>query len=226
MCPGDSEQAGRGPIADLPADYITYQATGKIKMVLGNSSANDIRNLSEPTNAEPSATGNSGVVGLWAWLRSVRTGKTVCVINGGISGTRSGAWLPGSANYNAMLAKARVALLHPLTHLAGYVSFNGLNDALDPPGAGAIWSANTDSMFDGLAADLGVAPIYLVRYPADVPIGSFPSHAEVRAAIAAAPFASGVVDAPEGPWIENPGHVHLATAGNLGAAVALDAVIP
>ncbi len=223
--PGDSEQAGRGLLSELPAEYNSYMASSG-KLFMCRIAATGVVALSEPITTE--GAGTCGVLGLWAWKRSVRTGKSVCVVNGGVSESRSVEWLAGTTNYNNLLAKARSALFYPGSFLAGYISFNGLNDAKDPPGSGAIWTANTNAMFNSYKAVLGNAPIYLIAFPSTPvqPDTVCPTQAEVRAAILAAPFAAGVALAAEGPWVEPDGRVHLSTLGNLNTAIALDAVIP
>jgi hypothetical protein len=202
----------------LPADYVEFWPSGRIKMV--RAAPYIVENVSEPTSLE---LPKCGVLGMWAWKRAQRTGRRVCIINAGKSQSRAVQWLPGTDNYNGMVTRARMALYTPGSYCAGIIGFAGLNDALDVAGA-ANWDTNTAAMVAGLRAEFGDVPAYWVRYPATVPPAPpFPSHAAVRAAIAAATFLDGTADAPEGPWVDG---VHLDTPANLGAAVALDAVVP
>lgn len=229
VCLGDSEMAGRGEYAGYPAQYppanshdvlmVHGTIPGFVEGALGNVP------ISEPTGV--GALTKVGAAGFWAWKRQQRAGGRIRIVNAGRGSATSTLWLKanGSQYYENAVLRAKAALRQPRATLGGFVLWDGANDALS---ASPPWQTNWTATLANLRTDLGApaAPIYLIRYPATVPTDqAYPSWTTLRATIGAAPFASGIADAPEGPWVEAY-KLHLDTAANWIAAQALDGVIP
>lgn len=203
---GDSEMDGRGLLEDLPTGYPP-----SFDLFMVKSPAVGPVPLQEPLSQSWPRVGPLGMFG-WKRLQDVPDNTSVCVVNGGVGGSKSAEILPGTGAYNNLLALAKRALQTNGSRLAGIILFNGLNDATVSPMPD--WHAHSAATIAALKVELGDAPVYVVRYPETVPTNeAYPSHAELRAVIAAASFADAVVDAPEGPWHEQT-KVHLATAAN------------
>lgn len=200
---------GRGLIEHAPAGYPPESRLWMVK-----DPAVGVVRLSEPM----SGTWNRmGPMGLFGAERLKGTEASVVAVNAGVGGSRTDQWVPGTGNFINCANKVRSALRSAGTRLAGYVVFIGLNDAAAGM-TGQQWLDNTSSTLEGLKAEFGDAPVLVVRYPASAPTDvAYATHAEIREAMATAPFASAVVDAPEGPWHEVT-KVHLNTEANLEVA--------
>lgn len=205
---GDSEMDGRGLLEDAP---VGYPPTDGSLLMVKDPAAGAVP-LQEPLSHAWQRMGPLGLFG-WKRLAAVDSETSVCVVNGGVGGSKSSEYLPGSGHFNNLVAKARAALNVNGASLAGIVLFNGLNDATVSPAPD--WEANSAATIAALKQELGDAPVFVVRYPATVPLGGgpYPSHAELRDVIGSASFADEVIDAPEGPFVEAE-KVHLATSAN------------
>jgi hypothetical protein len=212
---GDALMAGHGETDGMPAAYLAYLQTGRLTMV--RAADDGIVPLAEPTS--PEAAG-SGVMGLWAWKHSVRTGKRVCVVNGGVSRASAADMAPGSDAFVALQERAMVALSNPLATLGGYVLLGGLEEAKE--GGHLEWMANAGVLIaDGLVAGIGNARTWGIRLPPNSPPGvRYPSYDAVRDTMYRVPGVYAVSDA-SGGWTAD--GLGLTLSGNLATAEALDA---
>lgn len=221
---GDSEEAGRG---NVPGSYpVGYPASaaGSVWMIRNNGL---IVPLGEPTGDDGSGGLGDSPLGFWAAARAARTGKKIIIVNNGKGSSRASQWVPGGglSYYEQGRDKVRTALRQPGTDFKGSIFYGGLNDALD---AVNTWGANMAIVKSAIDTDFGVRPAYGIRYPATVPTdSSYPSHASIRAEHLTTPVFSGVVSAPEGPWVEGPVlAIHLQTSANVVVGTLLDGAIP
>jgi hypothetical protein len=246
---GDSEMLGRGAPADLATELPGYAAAigtdtnlwCEQSILPSTASLQNHTIIYEPTKGGVyTAPGTNGVgpLGIIGYLRKLVTGRKTIVVNTGVGGALTSAWVSGQPNYTAAVTQFDAAAAQPGFVLRSYQIFIGLNDAdLPDDGAGgatitANCLANIQSTMTSLIARYGVKPIYLHRYPPTVPTGStYFAHAQVRAGLLTlhGTTISGatvtVVDAPDGPWVEAVQKVHLNTAANVVLAQSVSAVM-
>lgn len=210
---GDSEMAGREDPAAAP---VGYPPLSGLKMFrTGGPYA---------TLAEPCADGvyppvGVGPGGMFAWQRSQYLGAEVCLVNCAVGGVKSSQWMPSespSSLYRMALARAHAAITQPGCYLAGYLLYDGANDATE---AVCTWSANWTTTLAALQAELGAARVVYTQLPPTEPTDmSYPTWDDVRAQQAAwASAQRAMVAAPDGPWREAY-KLHLNMAGNVDLA--------
>jgi len=228
ICLGDSEMEGRADPATAPAGYPPLDGSlWMLRAFTPVSYWDAYSELSEPCNvagAYSSDLKGIGPAGLFGWLRAQRTGRETSALNCGHGGRRSSEQVYGGSYWHSNTLRIDAALRTPGTRLAGYVLYDGANDAVD---ASPAYADNWTATISAYVARYGLAPIVVTRLPTTVPSdGPYPSWESVRTQQAQLAVVLGalLVDAPEGPWIESY-HLHLSAPGSLDVAGRWDAAI-
>jgi len=225
VCLGDSEMEGRADPVDVPVGYPPLDGSlWMLRYFEPSTYWNAWSELTEPCNRSGTFADGKGVgpAGLFGWLRSLRTSRETGVLNCAHGGRKSSEQLEGGTYWSVNTPRIDAALSTPGARLAGYVLYDGANDAVD---ADPAYAANWTATLGAYVARYGSAPMIVTRLPTTVPTdGAYPSWESVRTQQAelAAALGARLVDAPEGPWIEAY-KLHLAIPGSLGVATRWDA---
>jgi hypothetical protein len=222
---GESGTAGVGNPADLAAVYPGYPQSTLYMM---RTTLLQWQSLSEPCADGSYPPVGVGPMGMFGGLASAaRSNRQVAIINAGVGSTRSDQWLPNDASnlYKNALARILPASARPNATFRGFLHFDGLNDAAFT--ASPAWAANWSTIESTFRAELGARatgkPWIYVRVFQNAPTDlAYPGFASVVSQQLAWATANRImVTPPEGPWREEPQHVHLSTAGNYTLAQSL-----
>lgn len=178
---GESHMAGRGDIADAEPGY----EPGPQLMML--KAGGWWETLVEPTSDDVAVTPDNGVgpLGLFGWEALKVTGRLTGIINCGVGGSTTPAWLPGQPFLSNALDKIAIGMSRRNATFGGFLTFIGNNDARSV--SPTVWKANWTATMNEVRAHLGSRatdkPELVLRLSVRVPGAGapYPEWANVRA---------------------------------------------
>lgn len=146
--------AGQSNAQGQAANLNGYYYHG-VKAGLFRKITNDWVNLADPTDG---IKGSVWPIVGQQFLNAV--GTPIGFVPTAVSGSPSSSWLPGTTNYNNMVARANAAMVAGGT-LRGVLWWQGEQDAIDQVDQ-ATYHANLASIAGQIATDLGV-PMFVCK---------------------------------------------------------------
>lgn len=203
--------SGRGKLGDVATVFPGYPGADLWIMRGG---------LAWEPLAEPTGDGAPGVgpAGFFAAVWGEACGAEVGLINTGLGGRRSYEWLPDHAGglYRKTVDRARAALASEDVdvELAGFLHFDGLNDAAEA--VEPHWNENWTAVEAALRAELDAPDVpWLYANIDGAPVAYQQTAAVLDQQRGWQSDARIMVDLPPGPWLDGS---HLATAGSYALA--------
>lgn len=144
--------------------------------------------------------------------------RPVGFVTTAVGGTTMAQWLPGTANYNAMLARVALAIAGTTNTIKGVALWNGESDCLAGTSQ-ASYHADLATFCAGVASDLGV-PVLVFKVH-NVTACTAPHLAAIQAAQVAS--WSDITNARQGPDLSDlvaNDTLHLTTDPNVREAAA------